>query len=33
VKNHRVTILTQTFIMQPGSHVAEIAELLAKAIH
>jgi iron complex transport system substrate-binding protein len=33
VKNHRITVFTQSYIMQPGSHVAEIADLLAKAIH
>jgi iron complex transport system substrate-binding protein len=33
VKNHRVAVFTQTYIMQPGSHVAEIADLFAKAIH
>ena len=32
-KNHCVTVFTQSYIMQPGSHVAEIADLLAKAIH
>lgn len=33
VKDHRVWPLTQTFIMQPGSHVAESAEIFARKLH
>ena len=33
VKEHRVWPLTQTFIMQPGSHVAESAAIFAQKLH
>jgi iron complex transport system substrate-binding protein len=33
VKEHRVWQLTQTFIMQPGSHVAEAAAIFAQKLH
>ena len=33
VKEHRVWQLTQTFIMQPGSHVAESAAIFAHKLH
>jgi iron complex transport system substrate-binding protein len=33
VKEHRVWQLTQTFIMQPGSHVAESATIFAQKLH
>jgi iron complex transport system substrate-binding protein len=33
VKEHRVWQLTQTFIMQPGSHVGESASIFAQKLH
>ena len=33
VKDHRVCPYTQTYIMQPGSHLGEVAALFAAALH
>lgn len=33
VKEHRVWQLTQSFIMQPGSHVAQAAAIFARKLH
>lgn len=33
VRNHRVYIFTEDYIMQPGPHLAEVAERFAAALH
>jgi iron complex transport system substrate-binding protein len=33
VKNHRVYILTNWYVLQPGSHIGDLAEQMAKCLH
>ena len=33
VKNHRVYILTDWYVLQPGSHIGDVAEQMSKALH